>query len=126
MFTFDNSGSGGGGTGFSPQFIGSLVTPYEVDPIIGIDINSIINTSFQIIAYIKSTGGAINISANPQITNGYAEGQRLLLIGMSDTDTVQIDDGDGLILNGNRILELYNTIELYWTGVQWLQINQNM
>lgn len=51
---------------------------------------------------IVSDGGAINISADPQIIPGL-QGDILTLRGTSDTDTVQLDDSDTLHLNSNRI-----------------------
>jgi len=46
-----------------------------------------------------SHGGAVNITANPQIVDG-ADGQILIIVGGSDTNTLTFDDGTGLALAG--------------------------
>lgn len=48
------------------------------------------------IMYLNSNGGAVDMSANPQIAAGLAAGQVLHLIFMSDTDTVLLENGNGL------------------------------
>lgn len=48
---------------------------------------------------VQGSGGAITITANPQIVAGI-DGQLLLLEGGSDTNTVTINDGTGLHLHG--------------------------
>lgn len=48
---------------------------------------------------IQGSGGAVNISANPQIVDG-VDGQTIILQGDSDANTVQLDDGTGLQLAG--------------------------
>ena len=48
---------------------------------------------------IQGDGGAIDITANPQIADG-VDGQVVMLKGESDTNTVRFDDGNGLALNG--------------------------
>lgn len=42
---------------------------------------------------------AIDISANPQIADGSA-GQIMTIVGSSDTNTLKLDDSDGLMLEG--------------------------
>jgi hypothetical protein len=49
---------------------------------------------------VKSDGGAISISANPQITPGQVLGDLLTLRGTSDTDSITLVDGRGLRLFG--------------------------
>ena len=71
--------------------------------------------------FIEGSGGPVNITVNPQINAGAFAGQYLILIGKSDTNTVTLDDGDGLSLNGT--CELFNNsiIELIWSGSTWLE-----
>lgn len=51
------------------------------------------------ITRIQGSGGAVDITANPQIADG-ADGQIIRLQGDSDTNTVKFDDGTGLQLAG--------------------------
>lgn len=48
---------------------------------------------------VQGNGGAIDITANPQIADG-TDGQRLLIQGDNDTNTLKLDDGTGLALSG--------------------------
>ena len=64
---------------------------------------------------------AVNISANPQVSNGAFVGQALILVGRSDTNTITLEDGDGLSLNGTIELFLNSVIELIWSGSVWLE-----
>lgn len=48
---------------------------------------------------VQGNGGAVNITANPQIVDG-ADGQILIIVGGSDTNTLTFDDGTGLALAG--------------------------
>ena len=52
---------------------------------------------------IQGSGGAVDITANPQIAAGVA-GQLLLLDGTDDTNTVQIDNGNGVHLHGGVLI----------------------
>jgi hypothetical protein len=48
---------------------------------------------------VAGSGGAVDISANPQIADGI-DGQIIMIQGTSDVNTVQFDDGTGLALSG--------------------------
>lgn len=78
--------------------------------------------------YVKSDGGAVVISANPKIavsTNGY----RLTLVGTSNTNTVQIDNGDGVSLfrgeslvlkQGTKISLVFN-----YDTTEWVEVSRD-
>jgi len=51
--------------------------------------------------YVVSDGGAIDITASPQIVAGQ-QGDVLTLHGTSDTDTIKLDDSDGLLANTDK------------------------
>lgn len=74
--------------------------------------------------YITSNGGAVTITANPQIAAGNADGQQLVLQSRSATDTVQISDGTGLVLNGSWIGGLDSSITLTWDGTNWVEMSR--
>lgn len=48
---------------------------------------------------VTGSGGAVDITADPQIVAGQ-NGQILVIVGDSDTNTVTFDDGTGLALDG--------------------------
>lgn len=75
---------------------------------------------------LKSTTGAVDMSANPQIAAGTRIGQRLSLLFTSDTDTVYLEDGTGLKLkNGNRRCIADTLIDFEWDGTNWIEMNWN-
>ena len=88
------------------------------------------STHKSIFMMIVSDGGAVDITADPQIVAGYA-GQLLTLQGTSDTDTVQLDDTDTMHLiggysmilrDGDTINLTYNTFSTAvggWGVSQW-------
>lgn len=77
---------------------------------------------------VKGNGGVINITANPQIVKGY-NGQVIEIWGEDDTNTVQLDDGNGLQLSGGAsfVLGLGDVIRLrYFTDVAlWRELNRS-
>jgi hypothetical protein len=83
---------------------------------------------------VVSDGGAITISANPQITGGQILGDILTLRGTSDTDTIEIVDargvrtfgGSGLTQGKPVILDskttvsfVYTNVFIGWGSMQW-------
>lgn len=95
-------------------------TPANVTALGGVVISD--NTKHRIKKYVQGSGGAIDISANPQITAGQYDGQELLLVGRSATNTLQFDDGDGLALQGPCILGLNESIHLNWDTSVWVEV----
>lgn len=69
---------------------------------------------------IQGSGGAVNISATTQIAAGTLAWQKLELIGGSDTNTVQVNDGRGLALSGIFILKKGSVLGLTWDSVNSL------
>lgn len=79
----------------------------------------------QEIIFVQGSGGAVDITANPQIAAGTASGQKLTLIGCSDTNTVKIEEGTGLRLNGSYTMVNGSVITLNWDGSNWLEESRN-
>lgn len=77
---------------------------------------------------IQGSGGAVIVTANPQIASG-SDGQILLLRGESDSNTVTISDGNGIHLHSDSIVTLTNhdwIMLAYDTGdSQWEEITSN-
>lgn len=79
------------------------------------------------IIFIAGSGGAVDVSATPQVEAGDSDGDRLTLIGTSDTNTVTLEDGDGLSLNGTCVLGAEDVLELVWSDDDslWYETNRN-
>lgn len=77
--------------------------------------------------YVAGDGGAVDVSANPQVSPGTYHGQKLNLIGTSDTDTVTLENGDGLELNGECVLTQGAILALRWnaTSSLWTERYRN-
>lgn len=92
----------------------------EIIDTVGVQIPSPVNN---LMVRIKSDGGAVDITANPQISSGF-DGQVITLEGMDDTDTVQLDDGDGLKLAGGASFTISNNdvISLHYNAAKDLWI----
>lgn len=73
------------------------------------------------IIFIQGSGGAVDITVNPQIAAGSVVGYQVRLIGCSDTNTVKLDHGTGLTLNGSHTLGLDESIDLTWNGTSWTE-----
>lgn len=69
--------------------------------------------------FVQGSGGAINITANPQIAAGTAVGQVLSLVGRSASSTVLLEDGNGLDMNGEYLLTDNAEIGFNWDGTNW-------
>lgn len=76
---------------------------------------------------IQSTGGAVTLSSNPQISSVNDNyGYYLIIQGLSDINTITLINGNGLKLsNGaNFTLGLDDIITFIWNGVYWLEISR--
>ncbi len=77
---------------------------------------------------IQGDGGAVNISADPQIVDG-TDGQILILKGTSDINTVQLDPGAGLSLTDSLsfVLGDKDTLMLIYDADEdlWLEISRS-
>ena len=75
--------------------------------------------------FVAGSGGAIDVTANPQIVAGTTTGQELNLVGTSDTNTVTLEHGNGLILNGTCELDSETVLNLLWDGTAWLEMSRS-
>lgn len=88
---------------------GTDIAPIVVDPAVGVVLGSGL---FQTI-FIKSNGGIVTVTANPQVAVPSSVGARLRLVGRSDTDAITLNDGNGLSLNGPRTLKADFVLDLF-------------
>jgi hypothetical protein len=115
------------GASASPSLYGSRGTPRDVVAGTGITSGAshMSTTAVSQVVFIQGSGGAVNISANPQIEAHTVVGSRMVLNGRSDTNTVTLETGDGLDLNGDAIMGASHVLELVWDGTNWLEMNRN-
>ncbi|MBT6843868.1 MAG: hypothetical protein HOA17_08765, partial [Candidatus Melainabacteria bacterium] len=74
---------------------------------------------------VQGSGGAVNITANPQIADG-TDGQMIIIKGLSDTNTLTLDNGTGLSLSsgGGFTMGLKDTMTLIYdaTDDEWVEV----
>lgn len=75
--------------------------------------------------FVQGSGGAVDITATPQISAGSRVGQELCLVGCDDTDTLLLENGTGLILDGECLLAADSEIILRWDGTNWREGSRN-
>jgi hypothetical protein len=73
-----------------------------------------------------SGNSAINISSNPQIIDG-TNGQIITIVGSSDTNTLTLDDADGLSLSAQCVLGIGDSITLMYSSALdlWVEISRS-
>jgi hypothetical protein len=74
--------------------------------------------------YLQGSGGAVDITASPQIAAGTVTNQELIIIGCSDTNTLKLEDGTGLSMNGPHTLGLNDAISFIWDQTNWVEISR--
>lgn len=106
----------------APQITGSRAVPEDIVAGTGIAFSG---TPVFHTWYVQGSGGAVTISANPSIAPGVAVGQRLRLIGRSDTNTLTINTGNGVDLNGDSVTLLASSvIDFEYDGTNWLETSR--
>lgn len=104
-----------------PIVTGSVSAPQEV-PVGGIVIQDVL---YEVI-FIAGDGGAIDITGNPQIPSPTNQGATLTLIGTHATNTVKLETGDGLYINGPIIMDDEAILTLQFTDGLWRQVSSNI
>ncbi len=96
---------------------GTRASPYSVVAGTGI----LAPTAPRMTYFIQGSGGAVDVSANPQMAAGTFVGQEAILIGRSDTNTVFLEDGTGLDLNGPWLGGASSVLSLVYDGTNWVE-----
>lgn len=80
--------------------------------------------AFYEVLYVKGSGGAIDVTANPQIAAGEVDGQLLVVIGTDDTATVTLENGTGIAMDGDAVLQSGSSIMFAWDDAAtiWRQV----
>lgn len=102
----------------APSVGGSTGSPTLITAVGGV---AFTGTAWENVKFIAGNGGAVDVSANPQVAAATNVGQKLILIGTNDTDTVKLEDGTGLSLNGAWIAANHSVIGLMWDGSVWVE-----
>lgn len=110
---------GGSGSGGGSYFVtGSRGTPQNITAAGGI---AFTGAQARQLWFIQGSGGHVDITANPQIAAATTVGQELMLIGRNDSQTVKLEDGNGLKMNGPIFLGEDNAINFVWDGTNWVE-----
>ena len=74
---------------------------------------------------VTGDGGAIDITADPQIAAG-TDGQVVIIQGTHDTNTVTLDDGTGLALSAQCVLAAQDNITLMYDSgdSEWIETSR--
>jgi hypothetical protein len=83
------------------------------------------STDFRQYWLLKSGGGALGITSDPQILPGAFVGQEILLQGTDDTDYPILNARQGLYLNGNCAMKNKTTLTVIWDGSVWVETSRN-
>jgi hypothetical protein len=101
-----------------PNVSGSQASPTAITAAGGISFSG---SAYSNISFITGSGGPVTVTATPQISAGSLAGQKLVLISESATNTVKLQDGNGLALNGAWVGGLNSVITLLWDGSVWVE-----
>lgn len=112
--------SASNGTSSGATIVGSRASPTAITAVGGIPFSAATSTD----NYIQGSGGAVTVTANPQVAAGTADGQRLVLTGRSATNTVTLSDGTGLSLNGAWVGGLDSELVLRWDTTNWVEVSR--
>lgn len=104
---------------YNKKVTGSTGSPTAITGAGGITYDT--DTSFNII-FCEGDGAPVDITANPQISDPNEAGDELLLIGTSDTNTIDLEHGNGIVLNGNITLGNQDMIKFVYNGTDWIEI----
>lgn len=75
--------------------------------------------------FIAGDGAPVIVTANPRVGRGTVIGQELLLIGADNFNTVTLQNGNGLALNGAAVLSVGASLLLMWDGARWNETGRN-
>lgn len=105
----------------APTVTGSQASPTLITAVGGV---TFAGTNYFNINFIAGDSGAIDVTANPQITAGTNVGQQLTLIGTHATNTVTLEHGTGLDLNGTWVGGNNSSLSLVWNGSAWTEVSR--
>lgn len=113
---------GGGGQSEGPQVFGACDDPLNVG-VTGLRVANghMSRDAMDQVTFVQGNGGPINVTANPQVEGHNFIGAMLTIVGKSDTNTLTLEDGNGLKLNGAAVLGENDVLRLLWRGDVWVE-----
>lgn len=112
---------------FTERLFGSYAAPRAIVAGTGITSGAshMSTTAYRQTIFVAGSGG-VDISANPQIQAHTIVGAIMTIIGTSNANYVDLQDGTGLKLNGPARLGEGDMIQLMWIGSSlYLEIGRN-
>lgn len=127
MIVTNGSGTLSFADGARMIIFGSRGTPRNIVAATGIVSGSshMSTTALRQKIYVQGSGGAVTVTANPQIQAGTIDGQDMVICGRSNTNTVTLSNGTGLVLNGSAVLGEDDCISLNWDTSSWVELSRN-
>lgn len=115
--------SGGGGT-----IVGGGQFVRLVDQVIASGGSINLSTNARMVAGVQGTGGPTNASASLPVQNGTSDLQELRLVGRSDANSLTINSGGNVSINGPVVLGLNAVLDLFWDNNQalWIESGRNV
>lgn len=98
----------------APTVSGTGASPTAVTAVGGVTFTG---TAYENYAFITGSGGAVTVTASPQVAAATNIGQRLTVYG--GANTVTLADGTGLSLNGAWVGGTNSALVLVWNGTVW-------
>lgn len=111
----------------TPSLNGGSGTPQSVTAAGGVSLTSI---SYNNLAWVVGSPGAVTVTATPSVTACTADGQKLTIIGTDNTKTVHLQDqanlaSSGLSMNGDVTLAKDQSISFHCDITQTLWVEDN-
>lgn len=102
------------------KVVGSDVAPISIISVDGIPFSGI---ALDNLIFAKSNGGAITVSANPQIAAGSFVGQKLRIVFKHAVDTVTLTSSNGVLLidDADYTSDLDRTLYFNYNGTAWAE-----
>lgn len=87
----------------------------------------IISTTVSTLIRVSGDGSAVTLSLTTPLNNGTQDGEFIIVMGGSDTNTVTINDAGNVDLRGPITLGTNQAVTLIWSAVagKWVEISRN-
>lgn len=119
---------GGAGGGAVPTLFGTRGSPELIVAGTGLSAGAgnMSTTATEQAIFVAGNGGPVTVTASPAIQAGSIIGQRMIIIGRDNTNTVTFNNSSGALeMNGNVTLGLDDVISLIWDGTAWVETSRS-
>jgi hypothetical protein len=98
--------------------VGTRASPTAITAVGGISPGAAPRT----LMFVQGSGGAVDLTANPQIAAGISVGQELVLRTPTGGNGILLEDGTGLSMNGPANMGVdCAAITFIWDGTEWFE-----